>query len=76
MNCPKCHLGRIKKITLTKFHLTGSFCEYCCTFWFEDELIKSTNGHSIYSFVKDDMEYSVTEIETPETKSVLYPKIK
>ena len=64
MKCIKCEEGELKKI---KFIKTGQFanvCDYCETFWMDDETIKQNTGHALHPYHPgDDYVYEVQEFD-------------
>lgn len=65
MQCVKCDEGELKKIVFKKTRKNAYVCDYCSTFWMEDELIRYDTGHALDPYRPgDDYEYAVQELET------------
>lgn len=47
MKCPKCELGFLQKIRFQKTNTLAYLCDTCGVFWYDNETIAATSGHTL-----------------------------
>ena len=72
MICPNCEEGTLNKICLKEGKRKAVLCDFCGTFWFENEDIGVSGGHLFSSYKNEkDLEYNLEDSEEIEKTSVL-----
>lgn len=60
MICPKCENDFLLRSRMKNDQRVAYVCEYCGSFWFEEEKIYSTTGHRLVSYLRGgEREYTI-----------------